>query len=57
MRSSSLCGEMMNRMTFQRHLGFVSTAASGSDSDASVGDEEMLRCDLTPKMVAASGHQ
>lgn len=49
MRSSSLCGETMNRMTSKRHLGFASTAASGSDSDASVGDEEMLRSDLTPK--------
>lgn len=49
MRSSSLCGETMNRMTSKRHLGFASTAACGSDSDASVGDEEMLRSDLTPK--------
>ncbi len=43
-------------MTWKRHLRFASIAASGSESDASVGDKGMLRSDLTAlRTVAASG--
>lgn len=45
---------VVNSMTLNNHLRFASIAASGSDSDAWVGEPRSLRSDL---IVAASGQQ